>query len=805
MDNFNNSNNQGNQNYFGNDYFNQNNQQQINNQGQNNGGFNSTAPNQWGGQPTQNDWVNNQGQFGGNTPVQNNGGFSQYPNNAGYNNQPQNHNPYNQDYGTPLQQSNQKVKKPKKQKKQKRRSGCLVSLLKFFLIVILIIGIIIGAIAFMNHRKEQKEIDELASYVLIDTSSNKIDLKIEELKAENSDIEGMTIYDKIEKGLGSQEGSDSDGDGLTDKEEIEVYNSDPLKASTSGDGIPDSYKVKNNLNVSEKYDIDKVGYQGYNQFSNIEIKDKTAENSVVSITEIEGYKVQGLLADKVYSVINYNGKLTFDFSEYISSSDYMIFKKNDSVVSEYEVLKDKNGVVTVDTKGEDCVVGIVGINVKMNSSLDFDTSTSDLEVQVMTGNDSVIVMLPVTLLTGQMEVYVFEKNVFGLKKDRSAELTEYLMDISGYEEEGLSINVTHQYVNAAEYNIISKVLGFIASGDFITKLVETEGVEVSEEDESTFQAIMNFFIMVFNVSSDEWPTLFEESEKIKEDEKSPEVEKPQKAEKRSTYVSGFDVTKDALPFANVGTYISQGGNCAGFAMITSALFNGTPIEESDSMTFEGKTYSYDISDMDEFSTFFDIGLNDYKTKDYWKTEYGKNMSSLSRSSYTSKDAAFLDFLGYKWAEGNMTDYRVLTGNDEILWSEFETVKNYFKNNNKILNVGLNDINGGHAINAYGLQQDSDNPNIWYILVYDNNFPNHKFGEYSVNNWIKVVKKNPLFGESYIEYEYYPLPKQLPNYRWSSRFTVNADSGKEVLATVFQLHAFEMYDEHLNVLLGAELD
>ena len=61
--------------------------------------------------------------------------------------------------------------------------------------------------------------------------------RLEELKAIDSDIEGMSQYDKYEMGLSIEDGSDSDSDGLTDKEEIEIYDSDPLKASTAVDFV----------------------------------------------------------------------------------------------------------------------------------------------------------------------------------------------------------------------------------------------------------------------------------------------------------------------------------------------------------------------------------------------------------------------------------------------------------------------------------------------------------------------------------------------------------------------------------------
>ncbi len=74
-----------------------------------------------------------------------------------------------------------------------------------------------------------------------------------------SDIEGMTLWDKYKAGLLINNGSDSDGDGLTDKEEIEIYGSDPLKVSTADDLYLDSYKVEHNISP---YGFSHKGY-GY--------------------------------------------------------------------------------------------------------------------------------------------------------------------------------------------------------------------------------------------------------------------------------------------------------------------------------------------------------------------------------------------------------------------------------------------------------------------------------------------------------------------------------------------------------------
>ena len=90
----------------------------------------------------------------------------------------------------------------------------------------------------------------------------------------------------------------------------------------------------------------------------------------------------------------------------------------------------------------------------------------------------------------------------------------------------------------------------------------------------------------------------------------------------------------------MSTYVSKGGNCAGFAYITAQLFNDNLYDETAESVFDGKTYSYDITDMNYFSTFFDMYLYDYKDYSYWKDTYS-NTSDLSRDEYIEEDRNFL--------------------------------------------------------------------------------------------------------------------------------------------------------------------
>ncbi len=71
---------------------------------------------------------------------------------------------------------------------------------------------------------------------------------VEYYKETPSEIEGMTMYDKMQMGL-EPERDDTDRDGLTDNEELNVYGSDPKAASTAGDFYTDSYKVEHGMDL----------------------------------------------------------------------------------------------------------------------------------------------------------------------------------------------------------------------------------------------------------------------------------------------------------------------------------------------------------------------------------------------------------------------------------------------------------------------------------------------------------------------------------------------------------------------------
>lgn len=666
-----------------------------------------------------------------------------------------------------------------------RKGGCLFVILKCFLILIFIVFIVVLGCAVIykyNINKQYKELNKEIFTSGLDVTKS--------LSRQESDLVGYSKLEKYELGLSTSDNSDTDGDGITDKEEIEVYHTDPLKISSSGDNLPDGYKLFKGLDLNKKYKdtiyIDEI----FNVYPNINFKDKNAYNALLYVTEIE-YKLDGVSCEKAFIVDNYDGEVTVDFSSYIiDSQDIVYFVVKDG---DYEELKSKNNKVTFNTDGKDIVVGIVGkesLSQIFNSTVEIDEDGN----YILKGNRALIIISPIMSLFSDEYVWIFEGSFLPKKVTRSDELSDTFSTIWGN-----TVKVNHHYVNTLEIDIIKKVFDYITNGEYFELALKDTNVskQEMEDSKSEFRDIMKWFFMYQIYDSGIWDRISvrkeEESLEKSEEDKLIKFEKPDK------YISTFDVNKDALPFANLSTYISPGGNCAGFAEITTALFNNNLYKPSETITFGEKSWNYDISGIDECNTFFDKYLDDYKSKKYWKETYGSNRISKV-SEYKGDDKKFIDFLGYKWNEFNeVVDSDVRFWNDYDSWDTIEALKEYFASGDKIVSVAMYS-GASHAINAYGIEEDPSNPNICYILIYDNNFPNHKFGDATINNKIKVEKKTKShWGKEdtyYYKYDYYPIPSKAKDYRYTNKLFTDKGSA---LGNVLQASGIIFIDENYNII------
>lgn len=162
---------------------------------------------------------------------------------------------------------------------------------------------------------------EMKGGIVVPTRDN-YDLFKDSFEKMESDIAGMTVWDKVQAGLQYTSGSDSDGDGLTDKEEIEVYGSDPLKVSSSSDCYPDGYKVVHNMSLSKYYnyaDDIELNIPDY-----VDIKVARAEDTFSEVLKWDYWKqfyvaeLDGLNHIAGLSVDGYTGYLTVDLTKFLN-------------------------------------------------------------------------------------------------------------------------------------------------------------------------------------------------------------------------------------------------------------------------------------------------------------------------------------------------------------------------------------------------------------------------------------------------------------------------------------------------------
>lgn len=207
----------------------------------------------------------------------------------------------------PAIQENQELVKVKRKKKQH-----LPTFIKVILIILILnVAPKIVQIGFLLYDKIY---DPPLLGIVVDQ-----DAYIQRMKNKQSDIAGMSVYDKEQMGLKREDGSDTDYDGLTDKEEIETYHSDPFQASTSGDLFTDGYKVAHGMDLFTKYPYDQeMEFQG-NECQEIILEPKSPLDFYANIQDVtNSSEFTGYTTIKAYYIYNYAGDLSIDLTSFLS-------------------------------------------------------------------------------------------------------------------------------------------------------------------------------------------------------------------------------------------------------------------------------------------------------------------------------------------------------------------------------------------------------------------------------------------------------------------------------------------------------
>lgn len=183
---------------------------------------------------------------------------------------------------------------------------------------------------------------------------------------------------------------------------------------------------------------------------------------------------------------------------------------------------------------------------------------------------------------------------------------------------------------------------------------------------------------------------------------------------------------DMFCFSNFGSYISEGGNCAGISQYTSVLYNSGTFPASGSRTLRvsenhnGDDISWDLSD-ESNATLLDRTIQDYKDS--------KFRSRIESGDTSEAENQFVNMIGAMWDESNSAAFYELpvcdpnqgeTPNFDRL-PEIESILE----DGRILQLCVGYKNKGeayvgHAVNIVGYKKVDESTRLFYI--YDSNTP-----------------------------------------------------------------------------------
>lgn len=603
---------------------------------------------------------------------------------------------------------------------------------------LIIVGIVIAVIVaiadkagIIKHKNKEYLIEDF--YDLSDYE--------EDLKGEESDITGMSKYDKYKMGLNPDDGSDTDFDGLSDKDEIEVYHSDPLKNSTSGDFYSDGYKVEHGMDLNTFYEYQNDLAMNGNACPEVTLTPSTSFDFNAVVADYTGSGMYNL-ADKeiikTYSIHAFGGNIAIDLAQTGCDMEEINVYVNLFTGDEAKAVK-----FTVD-----------GTKITLNENIE----------------------------AGSYVIYIVKEKpgkknkkatiTFGSAVDENGEIEGGYGVLYGWftnlkikyvktENEEIGENAKQRLIDAAN-EILSERRATISEKDIIATTKEDvdntiKASKILPTLREPFPLIVEYkgHVDDFYAYGGVYTWYVYNEDVFETNAASGGTSASSSGIKNTTFAGGFNPNVDTLTFPNFGTEISNGGVCAGIAHLTSSLFNnGTLTLTSDTFEYDEKTYSFDITQDAENSTLLDRGLADYKTSSFVKKH--ENRDGILNKKLSNGEKDFATMISRYWQIGNASfNYKEVAkgyaGRDgdagdvvarncydgTVVRSIVEQLDNgricdaYFIVVDRSLKT-VKDANGnknipgsGHAVNIYGYQRfqpNTEGAEGYLFYVYDNNYP-----------------------------------------------------------------------------------
>ena len=642
--------------------------------------------------------------------------------------------------------------------------------------------VLAGSVAWrLNERKEASRVNPYPTGLVVEDYDEFLESK----KEVESDIEGMSQYDKHIAGLDWRDGSDTDHDGLTDKEEIEVYGSDPLKPSTSGDLYSDKYKVEHGMDLNKSYEYDEEM-----EFPNLEcpevsvVPSDPTDFSVVVKDCTQKYDLSTYGVEEVYkgySIYNYSGRVKVDLGKALENSNADIddvkayWTEGPYLISGASELRElgysKSGnIVELDLDFEDDGWYLVFFAEKKGFSVGaaFDGLIEKLGIDM--NGISISKKTSTKSNKGKVDAMMWGPTLLQYITKKGMHV-EYVAGNSERETDAIRNKLKERF--------------FPESGIESSTVKEVSQIEL-ELRRRAFDMVIPFCKVVRSELEGEqqiglsWliPRIFFIYENYEEDfNMDEEIKKEGKA--------GFDKYVDEFPFTNFGSYINGGGNCAGITHFVCQLYNDGKVQTKGSYEIgvDGNEVSWDISKDEENSTLLDAGIFDYKDAGFVGND------GMLKDELSASEDEFVKMIGCYWAEGNehanLGEHILEDGE----YDDYKLVKKMMKqlDKGKVLDMYFKfaDGHGGHAVNVYGYEKDGDDVRFY---IYDSNFPQDERDGYDLGEGCVFITRREGDGESADTFEYMYQPVE-------GNVAYMATSEKGMSKT----HAIVVMDEDWNVL------
>lgn len=572
----------------------------------------------------------------------------------------------------------------------------------------------------------------------------------EMLKNQPSDIEGWSKYDKYKMQLSLEDGSDTDGDGLTDKEEIEIYGSNPKKVSTADDLYTDKYKVEHGMDVNT-YCTDPDGAVAeYNECPEVIPVIKSADDLGVVVEDKTGTsELSGKEILKEYSLYYYRQPTIQIDLEKIRNDTVNDLDVEVILYEDYEKKK-------VNTEIND---GVLTIQYQFDFYSMYDLYLVQKQPFSVTGllssafvSDTPQFSTPVSyksLVYGAPIFWLFGKPIH---------VSYYL----GSRDEADDAVFKQQVITSIEQATGSKKYNNV---DFHKK---------TKYEVNAQELLLNTILPDFHLTGD--PDIqhmlycyFSTEDFVNKDS----VSNKENTQNDTSSSQTFQTDKDELAFQNFGSFISEGGNCAGISHMTALLYNTGVNASSGEYNISndgiGRT-TWNIATDTANLTLTDRILSDYKDKNF--VDDHASDRGLLEGDITGGEYEFVKMIGCYWREGN--DRVSLAQHRLHRWEHYNydlvnRMKSYL-DTGKILDCYMLLKGGGHAVNIYGYEEDPIDPDTTWFLVYDNNIPNDQRDGLTLTHEkckLRMQRKRKFLSDDYyVEYNYSPI-------KGNSKYTANS--------------------------------